>query len=48
MKRLTYSLAAKTAAVILSFVFAVLTAGCVFAGGFYVFRAVLHQKPRAN
>lgn len=34
MKRLTYSLAAKTAAVILSFVFAVLTAGCVFAGAF--------------
>ena len=38
MKRLTYSLAAKTAAVILSFVLAVLTAGCVFAGGvFFVF-----------
>lgn len=34
MKRLTYSLAAKTAAVILSFVFAVLTAGCVLAGAF--------------
>ena len=34
MKRLTYSLAAKTAAVILSFVLAVLTAGCVFAGAF--------------
>lgn len=34
MKRVTYSLAAKTAAVILSFVLAVLTAGCVFAGAF--------------
>ena len=34
MKRLTYSLAAKTAAVILSFVFAVLTAGCILAGAF--------------
>ena len=34
MKRLTYSLAAKTAAVILSFVLAVLTAGCVSAGAF--------------
>ena len=34
MKRLTYSLAAKTAAVILSFVLAVLTAGCILAGAF--------------
>lgn len=34
MKKLTGSLAAKTTAVILSFVFAVLTAGCVFAGAF--------------
>lgn len=34
MKRLTYSLAVKTAAIILSFVFAVLTAGCVLAGAF--------------
>ena len=34
MKKPICSLAAKTAAVILSFVFAVLTAGCVFAGAF--------------
>lgn len=34
MKKPICSLAAKTAAVILSFVFAVLTAGCVLAGAF--------------